>query len=92
MWSTANVIDDLRNHRQVCAKVIIIENALQQCDEIHSSDDNIDALKAQYHILYTKKSGITCPAGQVWHNADKVGGHVNGYDNDTKNTCSACGS
>lgn len=35
-------------------------------------------------ILYTKKSGITCPAGQVWHNADKVGGHVNGYDNDTK--------
>lgn len=42
--------------------------------------------------LYTKKSGITCPAGQVWHNADKVGGHVNGYDNDTKNTCSACGS
>ena len=43
-------------------------------------------------ILYTKKSGHTCPAGQVWHNADKVGGHVNGYDNDTKNTCSTCGS
>ena len=58
MWSTANVIDDLRNHRQVCAKVEIIENALQQCDEIHISDDNIDALKAQYHILYTKKSTV----------------------------------
>jgi|GEM_PF-4611365 len=29
MWSTANVIDDLRNHRQVCAKVIIIENAMR---------------------------------------------------------------
>ena len=42
-------------------------------------------------ILYTKKSGITCPAGQVWHNADKVGGHVNGYDNDTKDLSKACG-
>jgi hypothetical protein len=30
MWSTAEVIAVLRNHRQTCAKIMIIENALQE--------------------------------------------------------------
>ena len=32
MWSTADVMNELRNHRQTCAKIAIIENTLKQAE------------------------------------------------------------
>ena len=37
MWSTADVMNELRNHRQTCAKIAIIENTLKQAESARSS-------------------------------------------------------
>lgn len=58
MWSTADVINDLRSHRQTCAKVEIIKNILEQQTDYKTPDSCTEELHAQYATLLTKKTTV----------------------------------
>ena len=58
MWSTADVINDLRSHRQTCAKVEIIKNILEQQTDYKTPDSCTEELHAQYAALLTKKNTV----------------------------------
>lgn len=54
MWSTADVMNELRNHRQTCAKIAIIENTLKQAESARCQY-NIHTLEMQRQALNDQK-------------------------------------
>ncbi len=59
MCSTVDVINDLRNHRQTCAKIAIIENTLHQVQNTSASAQHkLSALEMQYKELVARKETV----------------------------------
>lgn len=57
MWSTADVMNELRNHRQTCAKIAIIENTLKQAESARCQY-NIHTLEMQRQALNDQKRAV----------------------------------
>ena len=58
MLSTADVINDLRNHRQVCAEITMIENVLHkmQNDSAHMRDNRAGLERHSDELLLKKET------------------------------------
>ena len=54
MWSTADVMNELRNHRQTCAKIAIIENTLKQAESARCQY-NLHTLEMQRQAVNDQK-------------------------------------
>ena len=58
MWSTADVMNELRNHRQVCAEITMIENVLHkmQNDSAHMKDNRAVLERHSDELLLKKET------------------------------------
>ena len=59
MWTASSVINALKNHRQICAKIAIIENKLQRARSGYPDDkNNPGMLDRQYLELVDRRDAV----------------------------------